>query len=249
MRLPDWVREHQSWDKYKAFHIGVRQTRLSSTGGYSDPAMVMFDTGEVIFTHFAPRPEYRGWYSLLDVEVVTSKNYRGELYAPDGEKIAIAWLYDCGQETLLVDADTKRVVRISDGPLWSPAGSLPVAGIPRRFQRGQHSCTAYFPGPDLPPIGTQKIVAWLPFNKIGLDEDTKAHIRMIVDTARAAMRLTDHIHTRTPAGTGIMAGCPLDTILNCQTWQDVPDSELAELFHNGAQRKKVEYDYLLTEKS
>lgn len=248
MKLPDWVREHQSWDKYKAFHIGVSQHNLSSTGGWGgDPAMIMFDTGEVIFTQHAPRPHYRGHYSLLDVEVVTSKDYRGELYTPDGEKVAIAWLYDYGQETLLVDADTKRVVRISDY-YHRPKEVRPTAGIPWRFQRGEYCCTAYLPGPGLPPIGTQKIVAWLPFNKIGLDKDQKAHVQMIVDTARAAMKLTDHPLTRTYASTSIMAGCPLDTILKCQTWQDVPEANLAELFHNGAQRKKVEYDYLLTEK-
>lgn len=247
MKLPNWVREHQSWDKYKAFHIGVHQSCLNSTSGYNGPPMIMFDTGEVIFTHYAPRPDYRGHYSLLDVAVVTSKDYRGELYAPDGDKIALAWLYDCGQETLLVDPDTKRVVRISDSHYHREKMGV-IAGIPHRFQHGQYHCTAYFPGPGLPPIGTQKIVAWLPFNKIGLDKDQKAHVQMIIDTARAAMKLTDHPHTRTYTSTGIMSGCPLDTILKCQTWQDVPEANLAELFHNGAQRKKVEYDYLLTEK-
>jgi hypothetical protein len=243
MKLPDWVREHQAWDAYKAFHIGVHQHGLQENNySYRTPPFVMFDTGEVIFTDWQPRPDNRGSYSLLDVEVCTSTEYRGELYAPGGDKIAIAWLYDNGMEYLLVDDDTKRVVSMSynSDPRKGIGGVIP--------HRLQGRASVYFPGPGMAPVGTKRINVWLPFNKIGLDKDQKAHVQMIIDTARAAMKLTDHPHTRTHASTGIMAGCPLDTILKCQTWQDVPEANLAELFHNGAQRKKVEYDYLLTEK-
>jgi hypothetical protein len=242
MQLPQWDRSLQSWDRFKAFHIHVGRYGLEEYKNWANQPMVMFDTGEVIFTDRSPRPNVRGHYNLLGLEVVTSKDIKGPLYTPDGQKIAVAWLYEDGQESLLVDDDTGRVVRISDS--YHDRERV-VPGIPHRFQR---RCTAYIPGPGMPPIGTGKIVVWLPFKVANLTSEQKAHIQMLTDTARAALKLTNHAITRTHYGSpGIVSGCPLDVLLATTSYLDLADAHLGALYHHGAQRKRVEYDYLLTE--
>jgi hypothetical protein len=244
MKLPPWDRDKQAWDRFGAFHLLIGQFEVEPFKSWHDHPMVLFDTGEAIFTDTAPGPNKRGTYRPLGLEVTTSKNITGPLYAPDGQKIAVAWLYDGGQESLLVDEDTHRVVRIRDSYRRKPEDL--IAGVPHRFQ---NRCTAYVPGPGMPPIGMDKIIAWLPFKAAGLTDDEKAHIQMITDTTRAALKLIDHEVTQQYASApNIYSGCSLDKVLAAQTWQDFEDADLHALFHYGAQRKRIEYDYLLTEK-
>lgn len=252
MRLPEWDRKLQAWDRFKQFYIGVSNYNLIEDTHYNSKPMIMFDTGEVIFTEFCPRVDSRGEYLPIGVRVTTSKDYGGELWTPDGDKIAVAWVYDGGQEHLLVDEDTKRVVRVADSrryknihtdQLVSDKNIIP--GIPHRFQTG---VSIYFPGPGLPPVPVEPIVAWLPFKKAGLTPEENDHISMIVDTARAAMKLTNHpdCDKWVPSKT-LTSGCPLDAILKSKDWLDIPVCHLHALYHYGAQRKKMTYDYLLTE--
>lgn len=212
------------FDAYRAKH-----TLIKGNSYYRSP-LVLFDTGELICTEYTPNPEARGTYSEVGVTLTTSENIY--LRIPDGDAVPRAWLDDNGMQYLLHDHSTNHVVRL-DGRQPSL-----THGIPLRFQ---YNCAAYIGGAGLAPIAHKKIKLSIPLNKAGYTTDQLEHIQMIVNTGKAAMRLTDHVavHRSGPIG------ADPDIILRCQTWEDMPEAQLPMLLHSGVRRVTRYYDYLL----
>ena len=237
----------RSWDQYQAFHtfcgFGAQDFKTRSHWGGPPSPLVLFDTGEVICIQSSPNPNQRGVYSSIGVRLTHTKET--SLWTPDGSPITRAWLDDGGMQYLLVDLDTKHAVRLDGKRRSSPrvdhTGSPLTQGIPVRFQ---YNCHAYIPGPGLPPIAHEKVRVSIPLERAGYTKGETEHIHMIVATGQAAMKLTDHAAVHCNDG---KTGVNPDTLLKCQTWQDVPEALLPALAKHGAGRVVREYDYLLTE--
>jgi hypothetical protein len=241
MQKPDFNESQFTWDTYREFHV-------------NNSPMIYFKTGEVICTVQAPNVDNRHGYPG-GLRLGTT-NESGPLWAPDGRELKNAWLYDNGMQHLFIDEHANRCVRLDGGgaryrdresnrivsghgPSAKDAEYLP--GVPERFQANAY---AYIGGPGCKIVGNGKIVAWVPLAK-ALDKAEREHVAMIENTARAAMKLTDDKRIgNTVVGDGVISkGCPLSYVLSAQTWQDVPEGKLAELYWNGTQRAKWEFDW------
>jgi hypothetical protein len=231
VKIPD---EARSWDRYNAFHCAVHMNAFHRTSSYQASPIILFDTGELIVTTSCPSPWMRGHYPLVGISLTTSKDVK--LYLPDGTPCTMAWLDDYGMQYLLVDHETKQAVRFStyryDGKKLTP-------GIPTRFQM---SATAYIPGPGMAPVSPAKVKVSRPLNKAGFDAHELEHIRMIVATGQAAMKLADHPAVQAQ----VKKSADPDVLLKCKTWLDVPNSMLPALAGGGCTRRTQLFDYLLT---
>lgn len=228
--------------------------------------LVYFKTGEIVCTSMQPQLEDRhGQYTVgtdnalhnLGVAIDSTQSC-GSLWAPDGTELKQAWLDDAGQQHLLIDNDLHVAVRLdcSQRRYWNPEkteivsqfrGSQQVEfmpGVPHRFQ----ACYGYIGGPGCWPVGAGKIRAWVPHVAAGLTIEQKRHIRMIEETARAAMKLMDHEATRKNPGTTtyLGAGCPLEVVLAAQSFNDIPAHHHEALYHHGTRRKLIELDWART---
>jgi hypothetical protein len=242
MQRPEFSEEQWRWDTYREFHVNMAP-------------VVYFKTGEVICTNQSPNIDNRhGYPGGLRVDT-TAKC--GSLWAPDGRELKNAWLDDGGQQHLFIDEHANRCVRLDGGGnryrdnegnvvtgyygsgQSRPAEFLP--GVPERFQANAY---AYIGGPGCPPVGNGKIVAWVSLQK-ALTAEQREHVRMIEETARAAMKLMDDpkMNNTVNPSTSITKGCPLRLVLAAQTWRDIPEGNLAELYRNGAQRDRWEFDW------
>lgn len=236
MKKPEFPRERWSYDTYKAFHI-------------NQVPIIFFDTGELICTTMAPCVGDRHHYFDFNVELCTTKDC-GTLWTPEGIEVKAAWLDDNGQQYLMVDHDEHVAVRLDggqrryrnpNGQMYGSGGEVQrMPGVPDRFQ-----CNAYgyIGGPGCKPVGNGKIAVRFP-HKVSLTVDEREHVTMLVNTFRAAMKLTDDPCVKPQWRCNPI---DLDVALKCQTWQDVPEALKADLFHGGVARRKSEYDYLLTE--
>jgi hypothetical protein len=98
--------KHRHWDKYHTFH--------SSIGGFR-----FFETGEIAFDAYAHDIDIRRVYKDIGVEII-STNYTNHtfLHPKTGAKIPKAQLSHHGQQILMIDLESKRVVsmdgRIND---------------------------------------------------------------------------------------------------------------------------------------
>lgn len=246
MRRYEIPKEQRQWDRYDEFH--------RATG-----PIVYFETGELVLVEGAPSVDWRHTYSDYNVELMATGDHGvcPTLYTQDGKEIPNAWLYDSGQQYLLIDHDmriavrtdgVKRCWRDSTGALISHYGDQRrpqlLPGIPERFQAIAY---AYIGGPQCAPVGCAQIVARAPVAKAGYSQEEREHMSMIVNTARAAMKLTGH-----EAADGerrersFSSGVDPEMLLRCKTWQDVEPNYLRELFLYGIGRRKMCFDYLLT---
>lgn len=98
----DYARQH--WDRFKHFH-------MPSNYGYHP--FVRFATGELAVDNMRWRPAMRKFYPEYNVTLASSRDKIPDLYTVDGERVPKAWLNHSGSNTLLIDHDTKRVVRIN----------------------------------------------------------------------------------------------------------------------------------------
>lgn len=263
MKLPDWDRSKQAWDRYNAFHIGVSASGLCTTNGYSPPPFVMFDTGELILTRSGDNePHIRQEYPALNVALYGSRD-KGcpDLWTPDGELVTQAWLHNNGaQQYLLIDHDSKRVVGC--GPMKSCSRDELL--FPMRFYRENRSYTtppkpptwyptiyAYFPGPCAYPVGSPIVIKRS--NREELTEEERKHVDMIVLTAKAGLTLTEHPASKMPSkkfpwySDPKIEKAPLEKVLAATTYTDLDENTLRSIFFSGVGRKPVEYPHLLTE--
>lgn len=146
MKLPKFDMGKAQWDAWKAFHINVKwQTRDHWGRGFT-----YFDTGEVICTVAYPRPwmlneTYYADDSLRGVRLQCAQHTSFKFKTPDGEKVKTINFGDT-HKYLLIDEDTKRVVRLG----WYADRSWQSV-IPKRFHG---CCVAYFPGSEQLPVGS-----------------------------------------------------------------------------------------------
>lgn len=229
MKTPIWDLERAAYDRFKASHMLI-----------DNNSMVLFDTGELIYTDPRPDPGQRHNYSEVSVAIyATTDEPMPTLYLPNGDPVAKAWLDDGGQQHLMVDREMNRAVRI-DGPYRrkSSSGKMPplIEGIPHRFQEGVFG---YIGGPGCNPIGTGKIAVHQPIKKWLTPEELE-HCNMIETTFRAAAKLTDHECIRQSS---MNRGIAAALLLKCQTWQDIPADQMAMLYHNGISKKR-EFNWL-----
>jgi hypothetical protein len=252
MKEVTFPHEHASWDRYKAFFTICLADGFNPANPWTtESPIILFDTGEVICTASDPGPDVRYNYRSIGVTLTTTKEQR--LFFPDADddaQIPLAWLDDAGMQYLLVDHETRHVVRLNGPYRHQPQNPdrferppAPVtAGIPHRFQ---YNCRAYIPGPGLPPVSHVPLKVSIPIAKAGYTSDEIEHVQMIVNTGRAAMKLTDHEALHRNPGT---KGVNPDTLLECKTWQDVPEALLPALAQHGAGRVERSYPYLLSER-
>ena len=147
MKLPAFDHARQEWDKYKRFHVGH--------GNF-----VQFDTNELICTIYPwqPRPIVRRNYITFNFTVAgTRDSHLPTLKTPDGEIVPKAWVSRNTMQTLLIDHDTKRAVRLAGfGNHHGDKDKSWQAPIPVSL-RG--TCSAYFAGPGEPPVGRNVTVS------------------------------------------------------------------------------------------
>jgi hypothetical protein len=231
MRKPEISRIRWAYDAFNAFHVKYGPS-------------IFFDTGELICTTPAVPVGDRYTYSDFNVELTTTKQ-SGTLWAPDGLELKTAWLDDGGQQHLLIDHDLNVAVR-TDGAGITARGKLVkyMPGVPERFQ----TVYAYIGGPGCMPVGAGEVTAWVP-HRMCLIPEQREHVQMLEQTARAALKLTDHeVVSSYPGSKLISSGCPLDVALKASTWQDLTDYELRSLFHHGVARRKLTLPHALTVK-
>lgn len=227
MILPEFDTKRQRWDQWRAFHI-------------DHGPFTQFDTGELVLNSRMWGPDLRRAYRDLGVTIVSSEDEAlPQLTLPDHTFIKRAWLYDSGQQTLLIDESTKRVVRI-DSFLRSTDTVLPT-----RF--AQRQIEAYFAGPGRPPVGNQ--IAVSPPYKLSKDE--KDYLATLRAAAKMWWEFGDDPNIATFKHTIRWdKHQPLTSALLGKTFADLKDNSsltLAQLNKNGYQthRVKTMYDYLL----
>lgn len=163
MKLPEFNNANRLWDAYHAFHNIV-------TGGF-----VRFESGEVIYTRYAPDPDQRHTYLSGAVQIVsTTDNDCPTLYLPDGTRIPSAWLARNGMQYLCVDRDLGVAVRLLRHRQYPPKLTDQDYRVPAYLRR---SFSVYWSGEGSKPIAAPIVVA--PPKKLTADE--KAHLQALKD--------------------------------------------------------------------
>ena len=230
MRIPkeQLTREKMSWDQWRAFHWGVKQGEISLTGNYSYPPFIVFDTGEVIFTHNRASPDIRGYYRLLGVSVVSSIDEQMPLLTvPDGTPVKKSWYDNGGAQQFVIDWATRRVVRLDD---------LIPEERDTRPQRVRARGRVYFPGEGLPPVGGPCVVN-RPWKQVVTPEQ-KDHIQTLIDVQAMEVALLD----RKMGAWQTRVGVP--TLLSVASWKDLSANDQSALFFKQI-RAYDPFDYLL----
>jgi hypothetical protein len=146
MKLPEFAHTKKHWDTWKAFHVDHRACHA-----------VQFDTGELVIAQGDFTPDQRRLHKDLNIAFVltTDKECKTTFIDPvTKEAIPKGWLDVAGGQTLMLDMDTCRAVRL-DVP-WGEADTWKAPhGVPARFYQSGHGPTVYgyFAGPGRPPCG------------------------------------------------------------------------------------------------
>jgi hypothetical protein len=254
MKLPEWDEQYKTWDKFKAFHIGITRTGLVQTypnwswqnwsGGLN---FIMFDTGELIYRPTNVRPDCRGLSEQLNVGIYrTIDRDCPRLYLPDGKLIPKSWLNYRGSQLIIVDHDSGQVF-----PAEGYTPNETVVNAPARFAEDK-SNRLYWPGPGKPAINLRPgctITVKKPYATV-LAAEEQEHIDTILTTARAAMALTEHPMSKLKyqwqthyQGNGV----PANVLLGVKQWTDLDDNQLYDLFHGGVDRIREEHTHLTIE--
>jgi len=143
MKLPPFKLEEMRWDRFHQFY----QTLNHPSSRWMSSGFIMFMSGELICTASRRDGKERLTYSDLNVRLVNTDDlvHPPKLFTLDQQPITKAWLNDGGSQTLLIDLDTHRAVRLStylrasdaDIPVWL-----------------DNECSAYCPGPSKNFVGS-----------------------------------------------------------------------------------------------
>lgn len=154
------------FDRFRAFHHDA-----------AAPGFTVFDTGEIICTQHWFKPGQRRHYST-NVCIVGTRDTENlpKLMTPDGEPVKPSWLSDGHSQMLVVDYDTKHVVRIS----WRGNNK---ESIPKRLHGHAY---VYFPGSGQRPVS----IANIRVSRPDLDKAKRAHIRELKDACRVWTELS-----------------------------------------------------------
>jgi len=231
----------QHWDDWRRFYNQYRD-------------LVVFDRGEAVLTaRDGARPDQRGLYRFAGISVVSTTDPDCPMMTlPDGTPVKPSWFANGPTQTLLVDHDTRRVVRI-----WLP---LRAHGQPAEWQERipewlRMRCTVYWPGAGCPPVGapvltTQPVAltseqksqvadnvaackAWLGLIRAG---DAAEELKMVNDWRAACRRNYQHESNKPVITTELLA-----------PFADIPEVKRVQVVHRGTQvaRESVSYPYLL----
>lgn len=223
--------EHANWDRFSAFHVGVGMKEFFRPTTYNDPALLLFDTGELVGTHMFRRPWARGDYPLVGVSLLTTSDI--PLYNPQGERVPKSHLNHGGQQNIMVDWASGRAVSLDY--------TMDKSALPTRFDN--YAVRGYIGGPDRMPWGASLRQA-VPYRKASFTDDERARIDEFEKVTKCAMVLTEHAETKH----GYYWSQPLDpnTALSCDDWRKLNRNQLHGLFHRGIGRQVVKHNYLLT---
>lgn len=180
MKLPPFDRDKMQWDSWEAFHVDLKSY-----------AFVQFDTGEFIVYSTSWRPENRKTYSDFHIQIVaTNDDDCPKLYTPGmasvvgAKPIPKSHFNHHGQQTLLLDLDSKRAVG-----LFPQMTKENAPLVPERFTKS-HRCSAWYAGPDAVPVAapiTRHYPQPLTFNQRThikeLEEACKVWLQMQSDPA------------------------------------------------------------------
>lgn len=194
MKLPDFnhAKGYRKFDRFGEFYNEVNEQAF--WWGYNSAPFVLFETGEFILTQARFKPKRRGEYKHLGVSILASTDYDfakmlkdRKLLTPDGDEVLPSWLNQKAYQSLWVDHDHNRVVRLGYG-----RGKEHREAITPRLR--SYASLYYASGNDA-PVGGGMIEVSRPSK---LTKDERAHIDML----RAACKAWDAIaeEAKVPAG-------------------------------------------------
>jgi hypothetical protein len=236
MRLPELPRKLMRWDAWEAFHWGVNTGGVISTGYWRSHPFVVFETGEVITTWGDARPDRRCLYEALNVSLVaTQDGHCPKLAMPDDTPVPRAWLYDQGQQHLLIDHDLNLAFR-TDG-----MRSATHERIPERFK---NKATVYYPGPGRTPVADDIALHIPASNKRFVTSEEREHIETIYLPFRAEATMKEMKWSVSGWWPDHYRKLPFDRLLEVQHWSELSDKEQHRLFHRGVGRKTIRVPHL-----
>jgi hypothetical protein len=228
MKFPAFDHANAKWDAFKRFYI---QHGPGYDHGYgSSRPFVQFDTGEVIVTRHKFDPDERHVYKDLGIAVYGTADDKCPTFTtPDGETVLKSWLTYLGQQIVLADLGTRKVVRMDyhryEDPIDCPSDLRPNA-------------RAYFAGEGRDPVGRAVKVA----RPTARTKEEKAHVQSMIDASKmwAEILPSDQRHT--------YPSKPLDFdhVLKGE-FKDFGRSERLQMIHKGVVNgyTTVSHPYLL----
>ena len=172
MQFPDFDHKTKQWDRFKEFY-----NDLTPSGHF-----VLFEGGEFIITQGYFNPYQRRQYIDLNFTLYQTgdESWRSwlkpmHLTTPDGDEVKRSWLRGMGSQTMLIDNDTRHVVRL-DG--WAnPHNRNPA--MPVRFR---DKAAMYCAGKNEPPVGRGPVKVTQPDP---LNKDERKHVADVTAVCKA----------------------------------------------------------------
>lgn len=194
MKLPDFnhTKGYRKFDRFGEFYNEVNEPNV--WWGYNASPFVLFETGEFIVTQARFKPERRGDYDKLGISICASTDYffakllqDRKLLTPDGDEVLPSWLNQKAYQSLWVDHDHNRIVR-----LQYDRGKAHRDAITPRLR---DKATIYYASTKDMPVGGGMIEVNQP-NKLTKDE--RAHLNMLRAACNAWNTIAEE--ARIPAG-------------------------------------------------
>lgn len=238
-----WPTEHQGWDAFRAFHVGVSHHGTHRAQQYGSGPLILFDTGELICLKGQPDPTERGVYGHINVELAISDDMTGYI-TPTGMKVPKAWLKDEGSQWFLIDHCSGRAVRIDGSTNGTGLAKFNRPGIPQRFQARAYG---YIGGAGCPPIGCNQVVVRPPIKFSALPEQIE-HIKGLTDALKMMLTLRDDpaLLEQRPYATPPV---PFATVMAWGSVTDIPEADWVRFLRCGVDRPILKFDYLVSAKA
>lgn len=218
------------WDRFKETYYGI-----PGDAHYAPAAIYLFETDEMLVTRC--NIDDRRLYREVNIRLTTTADDNcPALVAPDGREIPKAWLNETGQQELLVDYDTMRVVSLEGYLDQRNALDLPV---PSRFLPQYPLARAYFPGPGRYPVPGAQITVRPPLsNKDWIAPEQREKAKELLAAAKALVAM-DSGHYKGSDRVSFAKLMEVDTI------GDLATGNVAWLAQYGIPRPVILLDYLM----
>lgn len=219
-RIWDFNPTQARWDQYR-MHYNVLASNV-----------VLFETGEMIYTHAHPDPDQRHEHKNLGIEILTQEDptHAGVFTTPDGKEIKKSY-FGSSKVYMAMDIPTGRCVQLSpwDDKKWRQ-------GTPEHLDK--HNVAAYWGGSKRNVQGGAITIKWPRV----LTNEQRKHLTDLVDASRAWVGLTDPDRK-----VKTLAGSVDGVKLLEQAFAEVPEEIRRQLVYNGYFLPKVpvQYDHLI----